>query len=670
MKKIFSFLFFFLLALTFTNAYSQNYSATQTVFEGNRLTQKVALMEQQNFPKATEIVADNLDIIWQKSEPYAIGEHSYYSKTTGKSFINWSMNDQRVEQYENTNTAIWEFPTVDDFTRAYSNKNGSLYLVCDNTLLTALDPADGSVLWQKNFPYVVAYAEPYPDGTGFYCGIGGYENPNTFYSFLLTSQTPVWEFPLENHVVGIAVAEDHSQVAVAIASTPKLFIVDPIDGEVKQDLYYYNNSPSQSPAFSANGEYLVFADFSGYGKLYKRVGGIYELQWQTSITPAGAGFSWGQGQIISADGSTIAFGTFHDFNGAIYVYNTDSNVPLWTLNDCGSMVCYISMSDDGSIIACATWGPEDHSKPDLYIFNKESSEPIATLNTAGSLNYVNIDSDGLKGIAAGKAVHSFEMGWGGNAYFFNITEPANGNISGNVNLIGSDDNSSVLIKIEELPQLSTLTNQAGDFLFENVPVGTYSLTASKIGYISKTNDGIIVSEGNTTHITFELEPKTFIISATATEGGEIEPSGEITVTEGASQKFTIIPSQNNIILDLLVDGSSIGAVEEYTFENVDNNHTIHAVFDNVGVKELKNDISFIIIPNPANDYVEIQINNCGLEKINIEFYNVFGQLVNSVEINETGSSNTFSQKISIANLSDGVYFVKVGNIVQKLLKIR
>jgi len=589
MKKILSFLFFFLLALTFTNAYSQNYFATQTVFEGNRLTQKVAFMEQQNQPKATEIVVDNLDIIWQKSEPYAIGEHSYYSKTTGKSFVNWSMNDQRVEQYENTNTAIWEFPTTDDFTRAYSNKNGSLYLVCDNTLLTALDPADGSVLWQKTFPYVVAYAEPYPDGTGFYCGIGGYADPNTFYSFLLTSQTPVWEFPLENQVVGIAVAEDHSQVAVAIASTPKLFIVDPINGEVKQDLYYYNNSPSQSPAFSANGEYLVFADFSGYGKLYKRVGGIYELQWQTSITPAGAGFSWGQGQSISADGSTIAFGTFHDFNGAIYVYNTDSNVPLWTLNDCGSMVCYISMTDDGSIIACATYGPENHSKPDLYIFNKESSEPIATLNTAGSLNYVNIDSDGLKGIAAGKAVHSFEMGWGGDAYFFNIKK---------------------------------------------------------------------------------VEPKTFIISATATEGGEIEPSGEVTVTEGESQKFTIIPSQNHIILDVLVDGSSIGAVEEYTFENVDNNHTIHAVFDNVGVKEWDKDLSFIIIPNPANEYVEIQINNYGLEKINIEFYNVFGQLVNSVEVNETGSGNTFSQKISITNLSDGVYFVKVGNVVQKLLKIR
>jgi len=589
MKKNLSFLFFFLLALTFTNAYSQQYSATQMVFEGDRFTQKVAFMEQQNLPKATEIVVDNLDIIWQKSEPDAIGEHSYYSKTTGKSFVNWTMNDQRVAQYENTNTATWEFPTTNDFTRAYSNKNGSLYLVCDNTLLTALDPTDGSVIWQKDFPYVVAYAEPYPDGTGFYCGIGGYEDPNTFYSYLLTSQTPVWEFPLENQVVGIAVAEDHSQVAVAISSTPKLFIVDPIDGEVIQDLYYYNNSPSQSPAFSANGEYLVFADFSGYGKLYKRVGGIYELQWQTSITPAGAGFSWGQGQSISADGSTIAFGTFHDFNGAIYVYNTDSNVPLWTLNDCGSMVCYISMTDDGSIIACATYGPENHSKPDLYIFNKESSEPIATLNTAGSLNYVNIDSDGLKGIAAGKAVHSFEMGWGGDAYFFNIKK---------------------------------------------------------------------------------VEPKTFIISATATEGGEIEPSGEVTVTEGESQKFTIIPSQNHIILDVLVDGSSIGAVEEYTFENVDNNHTIHAVFDNVGVKEWDKDLSFIIIPNPANEYVEIQINNYGLEKINIEFYNVFGQLVNSVEVNETGSGNTFSQKISITNLSDGVYFVKVGNVVQKLLKIR
>jgi hypothetical protein len=113
MKKIIYFLFSLAFVMFYvTTVYSQKNAATQIVIEDNKITKKVALIEAPNIPKAAETSAENLDIIWHQTEPAAIGEHVYYSKETGKSFVNWALNDQRVAQYANTNTAIWEFFTA------------------------------------------------------------------------------------------------------------------------------------------------------------------------------------------------------------------------------------------------------------------------------------------------------------------------------------------------------------------------------------------------------------------------------------------------------------------------------------------------------------------------------------------------------------------------------
>ena len=41
--------------------------------------------------------------------------------------------------------------------------------------------------------------------------------------------------------------------------------------------------------------------------------------------------------------------------------------------------------------------------------------------------------------------------------------------------------------------------------------------------------------------------------------------------KGKSQSFVIIPDEGYWIEDVLVDGESVGAVENYTFENVQQN---------------------------------------------------------------------------------------------------
>jgi type IV pilus assembly protein PilY1 len=69
-----------------------------------------------------------------------------------------------------------------------------------------------------------------------------------------------------------------------------------------------------------------------------------------------------------------------------------------------------------------------------------------------------------------------------------------------------------------------------------------------------------------------------VITATAGNGGSISPSGEVIVIEGNDQSFTITPDTGNSIEDVIVDGSSVGAVASYTFTDVHADHSITAYF--------------------------------------------------------------------------------------------
>ena len=96
------------------------------------------------------------------------------------------------------------------------------------------------------------------------------------------------------------------------------------------------------------------------------------------------------------------------------------------------------------------------------------------------------------------------------------------------------------------------------------------------------NNGIGVGNANATHGPHLLQVKVDevrVITATADEHGKIAPAaGTITVPKGESKTFTITPDSGYHIKDVLVDGKSVGAVGTYTFENVVDNHTIHATF--------------------------------------------------------------------------------------------
>lgn len=76
---------------------------------------------------------------------------------------------------------------------------------------------------------------------------------------------------------------------------------------------------------------------------------------------------------------------------------------------------------------------------------------------------------------------------------------------------------------------------------------------------------------------------TYTINASAGANGSISPSGAVTVDCGESQAFTISPAPCYTVADVIIDKDTVGeehlgSVTSYTFDNVGDDHTIHATF--------------------------------------------------------------------------------------------
>jgi hypothetical protein len=69
------------------------------------------------------------------------------------------------------------------------------------------------------------------------------------------------------------------------------------------------------------------------------------------------------------------------------------------------------------------------------------------------------------------------------------------------------------------------------------------------------------------------------ITATAGAGGTITPSGSVSVNDGASSSFIMVPLASNIVVDATVDTISQGALNAYNFTNVTADRAISASFE-------------------------------------------------------------------------------------------
>lgn len=117
-------------------------------------------------------------------------------------------------------------------------------------------------------------------------------------------------------------------------------------------------------------------------------------------------------------------------------------------------------------------------------------------------------------------------------------------------------------------------------------------------------------------ITVEVErpavaPVTYTITASVLTGqGTISPAGVNTLVRGSLATFNITPAQGFSIGSVVVDGADMGAIPQFTFPSVTQNHTISVVFTQDPIIEV------VEIPAPAPIAFEIPREGLVLRGVN------------------------------------------------------
>ncbi len=101
-------------------------------------------------------------------------------------------------------------------------------------------------------------------------------------------------------------------------------------------------------------------------------------------------------------------------------------------------------------------------------------------------------------------------------------------------------------------------------------------------------------------IIVKFEKRIFNITASTGDHGTITPSGVVQAGCGEDRTFTFTPEWGYVIQDVLVDGSSIGAVQSYTFKGITQDHTIKSFFNLVPVGSIR----ISSIPTGASIYID------------------------------------------------------------------
>ena len=95
---------------------------------------------------------------------------------------------------------------------------------------------------------------------------------------------------------------------------------------------------------------------------------------------------------------------------------------------------------------------------------------------------------------------------------------------------------------------------------------------------------------------------TYKITVTAPENATVAPNGTVKVKRDREQTFIIEAKKGYKIEDVLVDGVSVGIVDEYTFKKVRKNHTLEIKVKAIGTKTEEEEI-FKDVDNRDNFYV-------------------------------------------------------------------
>jgi hypothetical protein len=282
-----------------------------------------------------------------------------------------------------------------------------------------------------------------------------------------------------------------------------------------------------------------------------------------SITPSGeisVNYNASQSFIIAAntgyhivdvaiDGSSIGVPDNYTFNSIIADHSISASFAINSYTITASAGLNGSISPSGTVVVNYGDNLTFNINPNTGYHIVDVLVDGGSIGATGSYTFNSITSNHT--ISASFAISSFNI---------SATAGLNGTITPSGNIVvnyGADQtfaiNPNPGYHIVDVLVDGITVGAIGSYTFYDV-IANHSITAS-----------------------FGLE--TYLITASAGANGNISPSGNVIVNLGDSKTFNINANIGYHILNVLVDGSSVGAPSSYTFDNVTANHSISATFE-------------------------------------------------------------------------------------------
>lgn len=220
--------------------------------------------------------------------------------------------------------------------------------------------------------------------------------------------------------------------------------------------------------------------------------------------------------------------------------------------------------------------PAGHGRAEFRFQNLSKSKTEQFEGTFTVNDFPSTSSD-----VSVKQIHGLNAAW-------SIVEATHAS-GGGLELIELEHSSAVLcpIQLGTAYQMNTIFNPIAD-TYDVYINGAWVEQMSKYSdtFYNKTGAYVTLSGNGPATVTWTnikfwtggTKPGTFTIAASAGANGSITPSGNIQISQGTDQLFTITPKSGYVVLAVTVDGINVGSVTSYQFTDVQANHTINATF--------------------------------------------------------------------------------------------
>ena len=390
--------------------------------------------------------------------------------------------------------------------------------------------------------------------------------------------------------------------------------------------------------------------------------GISE-EW-TIVDADGDGFAWGlsselmSGYVAHSGGDMLTSQSF-DFTAGTLTPDNWLITPAVTLPENAESInfrFYVNAQDVAY--------PSEHygvyisiTTTDLDAFTLLWEEDLnaagGTHRTQGAWGEKNTDLSAYAGQTVYVAIRHFNSS---NMFYFNL------------------DDIAIVATIETL-DWTEVTSATSPFELTGLPSNTT--------YYYQINGVCGGNDDNWTAVnTFSTLPFGYTITATASAGGTITPSGDVTVYETASQSFTITADSNYRLTSVTVDGAE--AIDQlvdgvYTSTNVNANHTIAATFEAIPTytitirKEEQGSVTYNGTELQDNEVVTVQegatpsFEIVGYTTTNGDRYIIGTLTIDDEEVNVNGEfsenqSYTYTFEPVMANHTLAVTFVFISSV--------